>query len=267
MYVHNLNPVLFDFLGLQVRFYGVFLALLFIIGFFLGKWYLKIHDKDPKKVDDLFIVSFISFLIGARLGHIIFYNLSYFLKHPLEIFFIWRGGLASHGAVIGLILGMLYLMKKTNLKFFFISDLFSWVGSLAVFFVRLGNFFNGEIVGRTTDSPLGVIFSCEKYKLNQCSEVPRHPVQLYESVLGICIFIVLSLLVKKYKKKLPFGIITSIFLILYFGGRFLLEFFKEYTGQLILFPLTNGQVLSIPLVLIGILLLYKIGKNKSIFSK
>jgi prolipoprotein diacylglyceryl transferase len=256
MFVHNLNPVLAEFFGLKIYYYGVAYALLFLCSYYVGRWFLRKHGKDPEMADNLLLIAFISVIVGARLGHIFFYSFEYYSQNPIEIFYIWEGGLASHGAAIALILGTWVMMKISKLRFFVLSDLVVICASLSVIFIRIGNFINGEIVGRITDSPLGVVFPCNGLVRGVCGEQMRHAVQIYEALLGVLMFGVLMFLFRKIGVKYP-GILTGVFLIGYFGGRFLLEFFKEYDGTLMFPPLTNGHVLSIPMVLLGIWIVFK----------
>lgn len=253
MYIHNFNPVLLDFGAIKIHYYGLIFAGLLIATYFIGKWYFTLKEKDARDLDTLFFLCVIGTIIGARLGHVFFYNWRYFMQYPLEIFAVWNGGLSSHGAVIGLAIALFfsfYLLKKS---FLFLSDAVSFCGSLAVFMIRIANFINGEIVGRVTDVPWAVVFPCNDLVRGQCGPEPRHPSQLYEALVGILLFIMLFFIIKKGKYR--DGLITGLFLTIYFSVRFFLEFFKEYDGDLLLSPLTNGQVLSIPAIFLGIVIL------------
>ncbi len=262
MYIHDLNPFIFNEWGLKIRFYGLFLACCFLLSYFLAKWYLKLYEKSEKYLDLMFMACFLGVVIGARLGYVFFYGWPYFQNHLINIFYIWQGGLASHGAIIGLALAVLWLAKKTGYRVFFVSDLVCLASTLGVIFVRLGNFINGEVVGRVTSVPWAVVFPCNSYIGENCGSLGRHPSQLYEALLGLGLFIFFFFLIRKFKNNLPTGLITGLFLLLYLGGRFYLEFYKEYTGTVLLSPLTNGQLLSIPFIILGIGILIKVLKRR-----
>lgn len=256
MYVHNINPVMIEIFGLRIHYYGLMYAILFLSSYFLGRWYFRRFKLNPDHVDTILLISVLCTVIGARLGHVFFYSWPYFSKHLVEILYVWKGGLASHGAAIALVFGVWLSMRITKLPFWRIGDLTCLGGSLAVILVRIGNFINGEIVGRVTDVPWAVKFPCNGLVRGQCGEAFRHPVQLYESLSGVVIFGVMMWVLKKKKDVKP-GLLSGIFFLGYFGSRFVIEFFKEYSGTLILEPLTNGQVLSLPMAIAGAWIIWK----------
>ena len=247
IFTNNINPILFSLGGLDVHWYGVFFALgivfcyLFLIRNFEKRGYPVEH------IDSLAIYLFLGLLIGARLGHIFFYEPGYYLSDPIEILKIWHGGLASHGAAIGLFLAYVIWLKVHGVKFSKYVDLIVVPMPVAAACVRIGNFFNSEIIGNPTNSNYGVIFK----RLGE--NFPRHPVQLYESALCLFTFAVLYYLYKKYYGKLPQYFILFTFIFIYFLGRFSLEYFKDLHGPLPAnFPLSMGQVLSILPVLMAV---------------
>ncbi len=250
--VNNINPVLFEWDFIFIRWYGVFLglgvALAIIIVFKLFK-----ENKFPN--DLIYNISpylIISGLIGARLGYILFYNPSFYFNNPKEIIFINHGGLSSHGMALGIIICLLLLFKFKKVNKTMIDLV---VISLPVIagFIRLGNFFNSELVGRKSSVPWAVKFPGYVFS--------RHPVQIYEMLTAFALFFVLYFIYKRYKGSELF--ITSLFIFLYFSSRFLLEFFKEY--QIFSSGLTIGQYLSIPFILWGLIwLIYKKCYNKTI---
>lgn len=254
MLVHSINPVFLEIGAVKIHYYGLIFAILFIASYFLGRWMFQKKGIDLKYLDTSFLLVVVGTIVGARLGHVFFYNWRYFSQHPLEILFIWNGGLASHGAAIGLTAAIYAIWRITRKPFFVISDIVCLCGSLAVFLVRIANFINGEIVGRVTDVPWGVVFPCNGLVRGQCGVEPRHPSQLYEAFVGLAVFLVLLLIIKA-KPAYKSGLLTGIFLTVYFSVRFILEFFKEYDGDVFFFPLTNGHILSIPFILIGISIL------------
>lgn len=246
MFIHNISPELFSIGSLTIYWYG----LLFVIGVVLAYFVLRSIYKEQKyKLEDLDGVGvylFVGLVVGARLGHIVFYNFDYFLQNPIEIFKIWNGGLASHGAAIGVLVAYLIWLAIHKVKFFKYADALVVAFPLVAVFVRLGNFVNSEIVGTPTDSMVGVIFM----KLGE--GFGRHPVQLYSALMNLSIFVVLIVLYKKYYKKSPNGFFLFLYMGLYFVGRFIVEFWKDLHVLPGSFPLSMGQVLSIAPVLIAI---------------
>jgi prolipoprotein diacylglyceryl transferase len=235
--------------------------LLFALSFVLGyQVMLKIFTHEghsQKQLDSLTVYMILGTVIGARLGHCLFYEPAYYLSHPIEILKVWNGGLASHGAALGILLSLyLFAKKNKNTDYSWLLDRVVIVVALAGFFIRLGNFFNSEIIGLPTDLPWAVIF-------HRIDELPRHPSQLYESITYLGIFIVLWFRYKKWQEKTPKYAIFSLFLILIFTARFLIEFTKENQS---LFEngmmLNMGQLLSLPLIVLGIVLFVKSRKEQ-----
>jgi phosphatidylglycerol:prolipoprotein diacylglycerol transferase len=259
MFVHDISPVIFSIGPIALRYYSI----LFLCAFLLGLWLLKkvfeIKGIDTELVHPLFITVFLCVIIGARLGHVLFYRPRYFFSNPLEIIKFWKGGLASHGAAIALLIGVLIFSKKHGLKFYQTSDSLSIPIAIGTSFVRLGNFFNSEIVGRVTDVPWAVKFLRFPEPGGQPPQW-RHPSQLYEMMIGIVIFTVLWTLLKRKSKKLRDGCLTYLMLFLYFSMRFLVEFVKESPFIIRSLPLTTGQYLSIPFVLFSGYMLFIRGK-------
>ncbi|MBU1238509.1 prolipoprotein diacylglyceryl transferase, partial [Myxococcota bacterium] len=200
--------------------------------------------------------------LGARFGHVFFYDWGYYSSHPAEIIQFWRGGLASHGATLGLIVALFWFGKKKKMSFAEVTDRFSFSAALGATLVRFGNFFNSEIVGRVTDQSWGVRFPrCAEDRFKEVIPL-RHPSQLYEGIMGALIILTLVLVDRKFKEKRPRGLLGALFLSLYFTGRFIVEFFKEYqTGLRNDQLLTMGQVLSIPLAIAGYVWLFILIKN------
>ena len=241
--VNNINPIIFQYNLISIRWYGLFLVLGIILSLLIIIKLFR-QNKLPKELAyDLVVWLTIGGLIGARLGHIIFYNLSYFLKNPAEIIMINHGGLSSHGMTIGLILTLFLFTKLKKINWRKIIDLIIIPIPLLAAFIRLVNFFNSEIVGRPTDLPWGVYFP--RFELES---ILRHPSQIYESLIALSIFIFIYFIYKKYDNKLPQLFLTNIFILLYFSTRFLVEFVKEYP---LYFGLTTGQWLSVPFIFWG----------------
>lgn len=260
-FVHwNIDPVFFPVFGLDVRYYGVLFALGFLVGYYIVRYFFtleKVPSRD-KELDKLLIYIIVSAVLGARLGHVIFYEPEVYLANPLEIFAIWHGGLASHGGTIGLLIGLyLYSRKSFNKSYLYVLDRIAIPTALAASFIRLGNLFNSEIYGHTTNLSWGFIFE-------RNGEVePKHPTQIYESLSYFLLFIGLMLLYRKYKEKLPRGLAVGWMLTVTFVMRFLIEFIKnpqvDFEKSM---ALNMGQLLSIPFIIFGIVCIIRSYKIK-----
>lgn len=215
----------------------------------------KIFQKENRPMDDLNDLIWYMILgtvIGARLGHCLFYNPEYYLSNPLEILKVWTGGLASHGAAVGILTSIyFYSKKKKNQSFLWVMDRVVITVALAAVFIRTGNLFNSEIVGYPTDLPWGFIFT-------SLDNIPRHPAQLYEALFYLLSFVIISYQYIKFDGKFKDGFLFGIFLILIFGFRILVEYFKENQTYFEEGMFMNmGQLLSIPLVIAGFYFLFK----------
>lgn len=254
----DINRVLFELGPLKIRYYGLFFTAGFICGYLLLRWMFKTENRNVDDVDSLLIYMVIGTIVGARLGHCLFYHPMEYLTDPIRFLQIWKGGLASHGAAVGITLSAwLYSRKHPDQPLLWLLDRLAIPVALAGFFIRIGNFFNSEILGRVSDVPWAVVFvNGLGLRTREAQMAPRHPVMLYESFCYGCIFLILYLLYRKYRSETPRGLLIGVFFILVFSARFVLEFFKmrqaEFAQNL---PLSVGQMLSIPLVIVGILLL------------
>ena len=264
----NVNPEIFD-IGISVRYYGLLFALAFIFGYKIEEKIFKSEGLPMSWLDKLWIYVAIATIVGARLGHCIFYDWTYYSAHPLEMIlpvrftpefkFTGYQGLASHGAAIGIIVGLWYYSKKVSKKsIFWILDRAVIPIALAGFFIRMGNLMNSEIVGLPTELPWG--FRFVNSGLDH-PELPRHPAQLYEALCYLVSFFVLMYLYWKTSVKKRMGFIFGSFLILIFTARFVIEFVKEvqepWEADMVL---DMGQILSIPFILVGIFMLWYSGK-------
>lgn len=238
---------------IEIRYYGLFFAIAFYLGNVIIDRIFKAENIDPKWLDKLLVYVIIGTVVGARLGHVFFYDWNYYSQNPIEIVMIRNGGLASHGAAIGIILALwLYSKKVSKKSILWILDRVVITIALASCLIRLGNFFNHEIVGDPTDVAWAVSF---KYHDDQ---LPRHPTQLYEAICYLAFFGVLFYLFWKTNIKQQQGKLFGLFLILVFTARFLLEYLK--TGQSSFDEtavLKTGQLLSIPFVLVGMYFYFK----------
>lgn len=220
----------------------------------------SVKDLSMSLTDKLTWFIIIGTIVGARLGHVFFYEWPFYQNHLLDIFKVWHGGLASHGGAIGVIIAIIAFVVSTRkqfpeLNFMKILDIVVIPTALVGCLIRIGNFFNQEILGTETDLPWAVIFD---RPADLSEPVPRHPVQLYESLTYLFTFIVLITLWKKSFKALGSGFYSGLFFVLVFGSRFFIEFLKERQGLMIDESfLQTGQYLSVPFIAIGALLLYK----------
>jgi len=254
----NVSPEIFNIGPLAVRWYSLLFALGIILSYQVMSIFFMNEKKSIKDLDLLTIYVVIGTVVGARLGHCFFYHPDYYLSNPLEIFQIWKGGLASHGAVIAILLSLyFFIKKKPEFSFLWLVDRLVIVGALAGCLIRVGNFFNSEIIGIPSDLPWAVVFE-------RVDNVPRHPAQLYEAIAYLIIFLFLFFYYKKLKGKTQNGLIFGYFLVLLFGARFLLEYVKDFQTDVesqMLFHI--GQYLSIPFVLVGIYYIFRAIRNKN----
>jgi prolipoprotein diacylglyceryl transferase len=256
--VWDLDPVLLSlpFGDLRIRYYGVVFSLVFIGGYLLYGWQTRRSGRRGDLAADLLLPGFVGLLLGARLGHVLFYNFDLLKSDPLWFFRIWEGGLTSHGAAVGLTVALWYHARRSGVPFLDATDRFSFSAALGAGLVRLGNFFNSEIVGKPTDAFWAVRFP--RYDLlppELCP--PRHPTQLIEFAMGMAVLGALLLADRLMGREArPRGVLSALFLILYFTGRFLVEFLKERQGAFDDMWLSRGQLLSLPGVALGVGLLF-----------
>ena len=250
--IWNVSPEMFSVGPVTLRWYGFLFALGFLAGLLVMQWVFRVEGRSRNNVDRLFQYVVIGSLVGARLGHCLFYDPGYYLALPVAILKIWEGGLASHGTGLGLFLALyLYARNTSGQSYLWILDRLSIATVLAGSFIRLGNLFNSEILGKPTDLPWAFIFS-------RVDRLPRHPVQIYESLAYGILFLVLLTLYRRKRAKLPPGLLLGVFLTGTFGSRFVLEFIKVRQaafGHDFIFSM--GQLLSIPLILLGGWMLYR----------
>lgn len=242
-----------------LKYYGILFVTGLMLGYLLVKRIYKIEKVPSENLDKLSTYIFIGTILGARLGHCLFYDPSYYFSHPIEILlpiaevngtykFIGFQGLASHGGAIGVLLAILLYCKKYKVQLLWILDKVSLAIPIAAAFIRFGNFMNSEIYGKPTSGKWGVIFL-------QDDNIPRHPTQLYEAFSYLLIAAILYFLYKKINKSSS-GILFGVLLILVFSARFIIEFFKENQVQFENdLPLNMGQLMSIPFVFTGVVLI------------
>lgn len=255
----DVSPDIFSIGPFVIRWYGLLFALSFIVGYQIMYVIFKKESKPDAILNDLIWYMILGTVLGARLGHCFFYNPAYYLANPLEILQVWKGGLASHGAAIGILLSLyLFVKKHKEYDYLWILDRIVITVALGGFFIRMGNLFNSEIIGTPTNVPWAFVFA-------SVDGVPRHPAQLYEAIAYLIVFIFLLIYYFRKSGKFKNGLLLGLFLILVFGFRFFIEFIKEDQTYFEKGWLLNmGQLLSIPFVLLGFYLILR--KNKKIIK-
>jgi len=246
-FVWSANPIALSIGSIHVFWYGILFASAILSGQMLMTWIYKQEGISEKTLEAGFIYALVGIVVGARLGHCFFYDPSYYLSNPLEIFAVWKGGLASHGGGLGMIIAMYLYTKKYKFNFLWLLDRVVISTALFAFFVRMGNFMNSEIVGIPTQVPWAVIFT-------KIDLLPRHPAQLYEAISYLFIALILFLIYARYKENLKPGLNFSLFLVLIFVVRIVVEFVKvkqaDYDTSFLM--MSTGQALSIPFLLFGL---------------
>lgn len=247
MFEWSVDPEIISIGFLSIRWYSLMFMLSFMIGIFIFRWIYRLENKPESDIDQILIYMLLGTVLGARIGHCLFYDPIYYLSNPVKILMVWEGGLASHGAAIGILFVLyLYSKKHPDQPYMWVVDRIVITVALSGFFIRMGNFFNSEIIGRATDLPWAVI-------LTRVDNVPRHPTQLYEAFAYLAIFYILLQIYRKNGAELKRGTLLGMFLILVFSFRFFVEFLKENQVSFEAgMDLNMGQILSIPSVLAGI---------------
>ena len=245
-FVWNANPILLELGSIKLYWYGLLFVGSFVVGLYILTWIYKREGRDPDVLETLFVYVITGAAIGARLAHCFFYEPSFFIANPLKIFAIWEGGLASHGGVIGVLIAVWLFAKYHKESFFWLLSRIAIPAALSATAIRIGNFMNSEIVGIPTDVPWAIVFQ-------RLDELPRHPVQLYESFTYFFIFILLLMVYKAVKPSFATKILPALFFLTVFTARFFLEFVKtkqaHYTTDL---PFSTGQMLSMPFMILGL---------------
>ena len=257
MFINNFDPVAFQIMSLEIRWYSLAYIFGIVIGWILCKKKFIKNSDISEKFDDYITYLIIGIILGGRIGYIIFYNFSYYLDNIFDIFKIWQGGMSFHGGLLGVIASSYIFAKKNNQNPFFYLDQVSLVAPVGIFFGRLANFINSELYGTVSSAPWSVIF----IKVDNLS---RHPSQLYEAILeGVILFLILIYFINKDYLKKP-GLISGLFLIFYSLFRFFVEFFRVPDDQIgyLFLDLTMGQIISLVFTSIGITLFYLKNENK-----
>jgi phosphatidylglycerol:prolipoprotein diacylglycerol transferase len=270
-YIHwNPDPEIVNIFGISIRYYGLLFVGGLILCIYILGWIFKREKIPLENLERLSIYGMIGILAGARLGHCLFYEPSYYLSHPLEMIlpitflpdggikFIGYQGLASHGGVLGLLIALYFYSRKSKHSMIDTIDLIAIVAGLSFGFIRLGNFMNSEIIGIPTTKPWGVIFE-------RVDNVPRHPAQLYEAISYFIIFTIMMILYKKMRDRLKNGFFFGLATVLFFTARFIIEFVKEnQVGFEDGMTFNMGQLLSLPYIVVGIgFIIYGLRRTKS----
>ncbi len=253
MFYNNINPTLFELGPFEIRYYGIIYVLGFVIAYFFINYLAEERKLELGKDDvmDLLFYLIIGTVLGARLFEIFAYNLEYYMANPFEMIAIWNGGLSFHGGLIGAIIAVFLYCNKRKIGFYELADILVIPLAFALFLGRIGNFINGELVGRVTDVPW-----CVKFRnYSGC----RHPSQLYESSKNLFMFFVLWNIRNKKLKK---GVMFWSFVLMYSTLRFFIEFFRAPDSQIgFILRLTMGQWLNIVMFIVGIYFFIRINRN------
>ena len=255
----TVKPEIFSLGPISVRYYGLFFAISFLVGYNLMERMFKWEKIPLPWLEKLFMYVVLATIIGARLGHVFFYDWGYYSQNLSEILMVWHGGLASHGGALGIIIAIVFYSKKVSKKSpIWILDRLAVPTALAAFFIRMGNLMNSEIYGHETSLPWGFIFA------NNGETLPKHPTQIYEALCYLALFGLLMWMYWKTKAKERTGLLFGIYLIGVFVSRFFIEFVKEDQKAFeATMTLNMGQWLSIPFVLAGIYLIVKAPRIKT----
>ena len=257
MFINNFDPVAFQILSFEIRWYSLAYIAGILLGWFLSKKIFIKNIEISKIFDDYVTYIIIGIIVGGRIGYIVFYNFNFYINNVLDILKIWEGGMSFHGGLLGVIVVTILFAKKHKQDSFEYLDIVSLVAPIGIFFGRLANFINSELYGTPTELPWATIF----VKIDNLS---RHPSQLYEAILeGIILFLILLYFRKNNYLEKP-GLISSIFLIFYSIFRFIVEFFRVPDEQLgyLIFNLSMGQIFSLIFISFGITLFYFKNENK-----
>ena len=262
MILHTIDPVLFSLGPFSVRYYGIIYALGFVFGYLFfnhlaRKRHIILNEDD---VNELALYIILGTVIGARLFYVVFYNAPYYLSHPFDVLAVWHGGLSFHGGLLGGVLGIAYFSRKKKVHFYDLTDIISIPTVFGLALGRIGNYLNGELYGRATSVPWCIDYSQNAHLADKPVGC-RHPSQLYESLYSFVIFAVLWLL---ERKNLPRGAMTWLAVAMYGLFRTLAELFRQPDAQLgfLWGGLTMGQLLSIPMFLVGAYMVWRITAKK-----
>lgn len=254
----NPSPEIISIGPISLRWYGLLFALGFLLGLYIVKRMFE-EEKAPEKwLDSAFIYIVVGAVLGARLGHVFFYDWDYYSQHLSEIPKVWHGGLASHGGALGIFVAIfIYSRVVTKKSMLWLMDKIAAPAALAGLFIRTGNLMNSEIIGRPTDVSWAFVFE-------KVDQIPRHPVQIYEALFYFLSFIIIYYAYWKLEMRKKQGFSFGLFMVLVWGGRFIMEFFKdrkhvEGMAEHMQASISTGQMLSVPFILIGLYFMFRKG--------
>lgn len=252
----QINPVMFGIGPIKVHWYGMMYLFGFVGAWLLGIWRArKLPDWSRDDVSDMILYGAIGAVLGGRIGYILFYKLAWYLENPVGVLRIWEGGMSFHGGLLGVLIAVWWFARKSDRHFFQVTDFGAPFVPIGLFFGRIGNFINQELWGRVTDSSWGMVFPL-------AGPEPRHASQLYEAVLeGVVLFVVLMIYSRKPRHL---GSVSGMFLVLYAVFRFIVEFAREpdaHLGFIALDWMTMGQLLSVPMLIAGLAILWWSGRQ------
>ncbi|MGE5894526.1 MAG: prolipoprotein diacylglyceryl transferase [bacterium] len=252
----DIKPYLVKIGPFEIRWYGLMYLIGFVSSYYLVKGEVRKKNLAVSKeqLENLYFHIIVGLIVGARLGYVIFYNFSYYLYKPLDIFAVWHGGMSFHGGLIGVLVAGYIFSSRQKLHVLLLSDLITPTAPIGLFCGRIGNFINGELYGRPSNVPWAMVFP-------DGGDVPRHPSQIYEAFLeGIFLFAILWIMKDRMKRQ---GTITATFLLLYGVMRFIVEFFREPDPQLgfVFGSFSMGQLLSLTMFILGIGLMFWVRKR------
>lgn len=250
-----IDPVAVSLGPIDIRWY----ALAYVAGIAIGWWYMlrlvSTADLLPRgcvitraHIDDYFFWATLAIILGGRFGYVVFYNPAYYLQNPLEALMIWQGGMAFHGGFLGIMVATFIFAKRKEISILTLGDLVASAAPIGLFFGRIANFINGELYGRITNAPWGMVFP-------DGGPLPRHPSQLYQAFgEGILLFIILSIAIWRFKALKKPGLVIGLFMVVYGVVRFLAEFVRQYDAQVgeLWGIITMGQLLSLPMIAAGV---------------
>jgi len=256
----DVDPVIFHLGPLPLRWYSLGWLLAFGVGFYIVQWMFRKEGQPEESLEPILFYMLAGAMIGARLGHVLFYRPGYYFSHPIEIIAIWKGvrGLASHGGALGILISLyIFSRRHPSLPYLWLLDRVAVPTALGGMFIRLGNLMNSEILGLPSDLPWAMVFL-------RVDAIPRHPAQLYEAIAYFLIFLTLLAMYRKRGGNVPHGRLIGAFFALVFTARFFIEFVKErhvpFEAGL---PLSMGQILSVPMVALGLGLLWWSGRDQT----
>ncbi len=242
----NIDPIIFSIGPLAVRWYGMMYLLGFVGGYFMMCHVSKLRKFtiDSEMISDLLFYAVLGVVVGGRLGYTLFYNFSYYVRHPFEILYVWEGGMSFHGGLLGVALVLVFFARRNKLSLLNIGDLAVVAVPIGLGFGRIGNYINGELWGRVTTQPWGIVFP-------GAGSLPRHPSQLYEAVLeGVVLLLIIYVL---HRLRVKRGVPAFVFVFFYGLFRFIVEFFRQPDAHLgfLWGGATMGQLLSLPMLIVG----------------